>query len=544
MKKFIFVTGGNVSSLGKGIAAATIGLLMKARGYSVTCVKVDPYLNVDAGTMSPFQHGEVFVTEDGAETDLDLGHYERFIDTNLTRANNITTGKIYQTVIEKERRGDYLGATVQVIPHITNEIKESIHFVARESGADITVVEIGGTVGDIEGGPFLEAIRQFKKDVGSENVAYVHLTLVPTLTTSGELKTKLTQHSVKELRSLGIQPDVIIARSSRPLTQGVKDKISLFCDIDEEAVILGLDTGLVYEIPLVFEDQGLARIILKKIGLPPTPANFEEWKQMVDRMKNPTQSVRIGIVGKYVRLHDAYISLNEALKHAGGALNTEVQIHWIDSTRFEDGENPEDALREMDGIIIPGGFDIRGIEGKIRTIQYAREAGVPFLGLCLGLQCAVIEFARHVANLKNANSTEFNASTPYPVIDLLPEQKRIFYKGGTMRLGAYPCHILPNTLSFQLFQQEVVHERHRHRYEVNNEYRQVLESRGLRVSGWFPDGELVEIIELTGHPFFLATQFHPEYKSRPTHPHPLFVGLVAHSLSHRRVKSLSLRESG
>ncbi len=544
MKKFIFVTGGNVSSLGKGIAAATIGLLMKARGYSVTCVKVDPYLNVDAGTMSPFQHGEVFVTEDGAETDLDLGHYERFIDTNLTRANNITTGKIYQTVIEKERRGDYLGATVQVIPHITNEIKESIHFVARESGADITVVEIGGTVGDIEGGPFLEAIRQFKKDVGSENVAYVHLTLVPTLTTSGELKTKLTQHSVKELRSLGIQPDVIIARSSRPLTQGVRDKISLFCDIDEEAVILGLDTGLVYEIPLIFEEQGLARIILKKIGLPATPANFEEWKQMVDRMKNPTQSVRIGIVGKYVRLHDAYISLNEALKHAGGALNTEVQIHWIDSTRFEDGENPEDALREMDGIIIPGGFDIRGIEGKIRTIQYAREAGVPFLGLCLGLQCAVIEFARHVANLKDANSTEFNASTPYPVIDLLPEQKRIFYKGGTMRLGAYPCHILPESLSFQLFQQEVVHERHRHRYEVNNEFRQVLESRGLRVSGWFPDGELVEIIELTGHPFFLATQFHPEYKSRPTHPHPLFVGLVAHSLSHRRVKSLSLRETG
>jgi len=540
VKKFIFVTGGNVSSLGKGIATATIGLLMKARGYSLTCVKVDPYLNVDAGTMSPFQHGEVFVTEDGAETDLDLGHYERFIHTNLTRFNNITTGKIYQSVIEKERRGDYLGATVQVIPHITNEIKESIHFAARESGADITVVEIGGTVGDIESGPFLEAIRQFKKDVGNENVAYVHLTLVPALTTSGELKTKLTQHSVKELRSIGIQPDVIIARSSRPLTQGVKDKISLFCDIEEEAVILGLDTSLVYEIPLIFEEQGLARIILKKIGLPVTPANFEEWKQMVNRMKNPTQSVQIGIVGKYVRLHDAYISLNEALRHAGAALNTDVQIHWIDSTRFEDGESPEEVLRDLDGIIIPGGFDIRGIEGKIRTIQYAREAGVPFLGLCLGLQCAVIEFARHVANLENANSTEFDASTPYPVIHLLPEQKRIFYKGGTMRLGAYPCHIQPDSLSFQLYQQEVVYERHRHRYEVNNDYREVLESRGLLFSGWYREGELAEIIELPGHPFFLATQFHPEYKSRPIHPHPLFVGLVAHSLSHRRVKSLAV----
>jgi len=540
VKKFIFVTGGNVSSLGKGIATATIGLLMKARGYSLTCVKVDPYLNVDAGTMSPFQHGEVFVTEDGAETDLDLGHYERFIHTNLTRFNNITTGKIYQSVIEKERRGDYLGATVQVIPHITNEIKESIHFAARESGADITVVEIGGTVGDIESGPFLEAIRQFKKDVGNENVAYVHLTLVPALTTSGELKTKLTQHSVKELRSIGIQPDVIIARSSRPLTQAVKDKISLFCDIEEEAVILGLDTSLVYEIPLIFEEQGLARIILKKIGLPVTPANFEEWKQMVNRMKNPTQSVQIGIVGKYVRLHDAYISLNEALRHAGAALNTDVQIHWIDSTRFEDGESPEEVLRDLDGIIIPGGFDIRGIEGKIRTIQYAREAGVPFLGLCLGLQCAVIEFARHVANLENANSTEFDASTPYPVIHLLPEQKRIFYKGGTMRLGAYPCHIQPDSLSFQLYQQEVVYERHRHRYEVNNDYREVLESRGLLFSGWYREGELAEIIELPGHPFFLATQFHPEYKSRPIHPHPLFVGLVAHSLSHRRVKSLAV----
>ncbi|MHA2612059.1 MAG: CTP synthase [bacterium JZ-2024 1] len=541
--RIIFVTGGNISSLGKGIAASSLALLFKCRGYRVSIVKIDPYLNVDAGTMNPYQHGEVFVTEDGAETDLDLGHYERFIDIPLTRNNNITTGKIYQSVIMKERRGDYLGQTVQIIPHITQEIKEQILHVLKETEAEILVVEIGGTVGDIEGAPFLEAIRQMKKDLGPGRTLYVHLTLVPYIPSAGELKTKLTQHSVRELRSIGIQPYVIIARVNRPLTKAARQKIALFCDVDEDAVIAGMDTEYVYEIPLMLERQGLGDIVCRGLGLPQTPPDLTEWEKMVDGLIHPDKDVDIAIVGKYVRLPDAYLSLQEALRHAGAHLHARVNIHWIEA---EDLEKPDgvEKLHNMDGIIVPGGFDRRGVEGKIRTIEHCRERGLPFLGLCLGLQLAVVEFARNVCGLSDAHSTEFDPDTSHPVIHLLPEQLKILWKGGTMRLGAFPCWVVPNTLAWSLYRQPVVSERHRHRYEVNNRYLEILRKNGLVVSGWFrrEDKEeegLVEMIELPDHPFFLATQFHPEFQSRPIRPHPLFVGFIQAAIRQRSSTSVA-----
>ncbi len=530
-RRIVFVTGGNVSSLGKGITASSIGLLFKAQGYKVSVIKIDPYLNVDAGTMNPYQHGEVYVTEDGAETDLDLGHYERFIDIPLGKENNITTGKIYQSVIQKERKGEYLGQTVQIIPHITQEIKDAILAVLEKTGAEILVVEIGGTVGDIESAPFLEAIRQMKKDLGIDRTVYVHLTLLPYVASAGELKTKLTQHSVKELRSIGIQPYVIIARVNRPLTQTARRKIALFCDVDEEAVIAGMDTDLVYEIPLLFEQQNLGKILCKGLGLPESKPNLQEWEEIVYRMRHPDKTVKIAIVGKYVRFPDAYISLQEALKHAGGYHGAEVRIRWIEAEELESGDVVE-KLQGADGVVVPGGFDKRGVDGKIRAVQYCRELGIPFLGLCLGLQVAVIEFARNVCGLKGAHSTEFEPNCAHPVVHLLPEQLKILWKGGTMRLGAFPCHLTPGSLAHRLYQQDVIQERHRHRYEVNNQYLPDLEQHGMLASGWFRrdeeerKGALVEIMELPGHPFFIGSQFHPEFQSRPTRPHPLFIGLI------------------
>lgn len=529
MTKYIFVTGGVVSSLGKGITAASLGRLLKNRGYKVTIQKFDPYINIDPGTMSPYQHGEVFVTDDGAETDLDLGHYERFIDENLSKASNVTTGKIYQSVINKERKGEYLGSTIQVIPHITNEIKDRVLRVGKNDNADIVITEIGGTVGDIESLPFLEAIRQVKKDVPNRNdVIYVHVTLVPYIAAAGELKTKPTQHSVKELRSIGIQPDIIVCRTVEKLSDEMKKKIGMFCDVEPEAVINNLTADSIYEVPLLMEQEGLDHIALKKLGLEDRPVDMEDWKAMVERMTTAKKEVQIALVGKYVRLHDAYLSVAEALSHAGYAMGAKVNIRWINSEILEE-EKPDldEVFAGVDGIVVPGGFGYRGVEGKIDAIRYARENKIPFLGLCLGMQCAVIEFARNVCHMECANSSEFIPDTKYPVIDLMPDQEDVTEKGGTMRLGIYPCKLKEGTKARDLYEnQEIVYERHRHRYEVSNEFRPQMEAAGLVISGTSPDDRLVEIIELKDHPYFAATQAHPEFKSRPNRPHPLFNGFI------------------
>ncbi len=533
--KFIFITGGVVSSLGKGITAASLGCLLKSRGVSVSILKLDPYINVDPGTMSPYQHGEVFVTDDGAETDLDLGHYERFIDVNLSKSNNVTTGKIYWSVITKERKGDYLGGTVQVIPHITNEIKERVHRVAKESQADVIIVEVGGTVGDIESLPFLEAIRQFKNDVGRDDVMYIHVTLMPFIGAATELKTKPTQHSVKELRGIGIQPDVIVCRSEKPLSDELKSKIALFCDIRKEAVIPNLDAQTIYEVPLLLEQAGLDDIVINRLSLKCNERDLKEWREIVAKMKAPKNKVTIAIVGKYVALPDAYLSVAEALRHGGISHDTQVQIKWVDSELIE-SKGVEKVLGQVDGILVPGGFGNRGIEGKIESIRWAREKKIPFLGICLGMQCAVIEYSRNVCGMTGANSSEFNQNTPYPVIDLLPEQKEIEDMGGTMRLGLDPVRLQPDTLASRAYQQELIYERHRHRYEVNNEFIALLQKKGLKISGLLPDRQLVEIIELPEHPWFLATQFHPEFKSRPHRPQPLFRDFVGAALNYSHQK--------
>ena len=531
MTKYIFVTGGVVSSLGKGITAASLGRLLKNRGLKVTIQKFDPYINVDPGTMSPYQHGEVFVTDDGAETDLDLGHYERFIDINLTKNSNVTTGKVYSAVISKERRGEYLGGTVQVIPHITNEIKERVFRAGRESGSDVVITEIGGTVGDIESLPFLEAIRQIKSDIGRDHVLYIHVTLIPYLKAAGEIKTKPTQHSVKELRSIGIQPNIIVCRTEHPLSEEMKRKIALFCDIEPRAVIEARDADVLYEVPLHLRDQGLDDIVAEMLHLPPGKADMTEWERLVDRIKHLRGRTEVAIVGKYVALHDAYLSIVEALCHAGIANDAEVDIRWVDAEKLND-DNVDEYLSGVGGILVPGGFGDRGIEGKIAAIRYARERNVPFFGICLGMQVACVEFARSRAGLADANSSEINPNTPYPVIDLLPEQKEIEDKGGTMRLGLYPCKIMPGSLAMKCYEDELVYERHRHRYEFNNAYREILEEAGLRFSGTSPDGRLVEIIELPDHPWFLAVQFHPEFTSRPNRPQPLFRKFVEAALAH------------
>ncbi|MFQ6058162.1 MAG: CTP synthase [Anaerolineae bacterium] len=533
MPKFIFVTGGVVSGLGKGVTAASIGRILKARGISVSIQKLDPYINVDPGTMSPYQHGEVYVLEDGAETDLDLGHYERFIDENLTRASNVTTGQIYSEVIAKERRGDFLGGTVQTVPHITNEIKRRIALAAMESHAEVLIVEVGGTVGDIEGLPFLEAIRQMRKDVGRENVLYIHLTLLPYIGSTGELKTKPTQHSVKELRSIGIQPDVIACRSDYPVGDDLKDKIALFCDVEKRAVIPLVTAETIYEVPLILEEAGLGQFIVERMKLPTTPPDLAEWRNLVQRIKRPKPAVTIGVVGKYVELRDAYISVKEALQHAGLHHGLDVHIDWIDAEDLERGRALE-RLERVDGIVVPGGFGYRGIEGKIIAARYAREHQVPYFGLCLGMQIMVIELARYALASDEPNSTEFDPGTEHPVIDLLPEQRGITEMGGTMRLGAHPCRVLPGTRAAAAYgDQSLIYERRRHRFEVNNTYRQLLEGAGMVVSGTSPDGRLVEIAELADHPWMLGTQFHPEFKSRPNRPHPLFCHFISAARAQR-----------
>jgi len=531
--KFIFVTGGVLSSLGKGVASASIGALLEGLGLSITLQKLDPYLNVDPGTMNPYQHGEVFVTEDGAETDLDLGHYERFTNTNLSKLNNITAGKIYNSVLEKERKGAYLGSTVQVIPHVTDEIKSMILKASKDK--DIAIVEIGGTVGDIESLPFLEAIRQVATDIGKENVLYVHVTLVPYLSKSGELKTKPTQHSVKELRSIGIQPDIIVCRTEKPLSPELKAKIALFCNLKPEYVIQNIDAESLYEVPLMLEEEGLGEIICEKLGFACTKPDLSDWIEIVNKEKNLKKTVNIALVGKYVELHDAYLSVAEALKHAGIANDSHVEILWINAEHVT-YENAHELLKEADGILVPGGFGDRGIEGKIAAIKYARENKIPFFGICLGMQCAVIEFARNVLGLEKANSTEFDENTPYPVIDIMPEQKEIFTKGGTMRLGLYPCKLEEGTLAHRIYNDELVYERHRHRYEFNNEFKERFRQAGMVFSGISPDRRLVEIIELKDHPWFVGVQFHPEFKSRPQKPHPIFTDFIRASLENRSKK--------
>ncbi len=528
--KYIFVTGGVLSSLGKGLASAAIGLLLESRGLSVTIQKLDPYINVDPGTMNPFQHGEVFVTDDGAETDLDLGHYERFTTAKLGKNNNFTTGKIYHSVITKERRGEYLGGTVQVIPHITDEIKKCITLVSDD--ADVVIVEIGGTIGDIESLPFLEAIRQFKADVGKNNVIYIHLTLVPYIGTAGELKTKPTQHSVKELRSIGIQPDILLCRTDRYLSPEIKAKIALFCNIDKDSVFTAKDVDCIYEVPLVYNSEGLGDKILQKLNIWARAPRLEEWREMVEKLKHPRHSVTIAIVGKYVDLTESYKSLNEALTHGGISNDTKVNLMFVDSGTLNN-ENIKEKLETADGILVPGGFGSRGVEGKILAVEYARENKIPFFGICLGMHMAVIEFARHIAGMEDAHGEEFDEHTPYPVIYLMKEwydeqtkqmEKRdaASDKGGTMRLGAYPCRLISDTLAMAAYREENISERHRHRYEFNNEYKERLEKAGLVISGTSPDGSLVEIVELKDHPWFLGCQFHPEFKSRPANPHPLF----------------------
>ncbi len=524
MSKYIFITGGVVSSVGKGISVASIGRILKSRGISVSVQKLDPYLNVDPGTMSPFQHGEVFVTQDGAETDLDLGHYERFIGVELTQASNVTSGQVYSSVIAQERRGDFLGGTIQVVPHVTNEIKRRIWRVAEISQAEVIIVEVGGTVGDIEGQPFLEAIRQMRKDEGRDNVLYIHVTFLPHIAATDELKTKPTQHSVNELRRIGIQPDAILCRSDKEISGGIKEKISLFCDVDSEAVISLVTSETIYEVPLLLEDAGLGEFIVRRLGLRAGRSNLGEWWDMVTRLKAPKEPVTIGLVGKYVGLRDAYYSVREALCHAALAHNRGVKIEWLDSEQM-DGMT-DDKLRQVQGIIVPGGFGYRGIEGMIKSAKFARERRVPYLGLCLGMQVMVIELGRHIFHTDKVNSTEFDANSAYPVIDLLPEQNAVKEKGGTMRLGTYPCHLVEGTMAARAYGTGVVYERHRHRYEFNNDFRQPLQEAGLIPSGLSPDGRLVEIAELRDHPWMVACQFHPEFRSRPDSPHPLFVGFI------------------
>lgn len=536
--KYIFVTGGVVSSLGKGITAASLGRLLKSRGYRVTIQKFDPYINIDPGTMSPYQHGEVFVTDDGAETDLDLGHYERFIDINLSKNSNTTTGKIYQSVINKERRGDYLGGTVQVIPHITNEIKECVFRVGQQDNADFVITEIGGTVGDIESLPFLEAIRQVKKDVGKNDVLYIHVTLVPYISAAGELKTKPTQHSVKELRSIGISPDIIVCRSEKPISKEMREKMAMFCDVDPEAVIQNLTARSIYEVPMLMEEQGLDTIVLRKLEMEDKPKDMQGWHDMVARiLKKYDKKVTIAVVGKYVALQDAYISITESLRHAAVANEAELDIHWVNAEEIEaDDTDMAKVMAGVDGILVPGGFGNRGIEGKIKAIQYAREHKIPFFGICLGMQCAVIEFARHVCGMADANSSEFNPNSTHPVIDLMPEQIDVEDLGGTMRLGLYPCKVYPDTLTSKAYNAELIYERHRHRYEFNNAFREKIVGKGLVLGGTLPNGRLVEIVELpeSEHPWFLGAQFHPEFKSRPTNPHPLFREFVGAAVKHHQ----------
>jgi len=527
--KYIFVTGGVVSSLGKGITAASLGRLLKNRGLKVSIQKFDPYINIDPGTMSPYQHGEVFVTDDGAETDLDLGHYERFIDESLSKNSNVTTGKIYWSVISKERKGDYLGGTVQVIPHITNEIKSRVYRVGKERDVDVVITEIGGTIGDIESLPFLEAIRQIKYDVGRENVCFIHVTLVPYLGKSGELKTKPTQHSVKELRGIGIQPDVIVCRSEKPIPDDLKEKIGLFCNVDGNSVIQNLDAENLYEVPLMLHKEGLDTLVCEKLNLNCKGIDNSEWIEMVNKVKNLSRNVTIGLVGKYVELHDAYISVVEALSHGGYANDSNVSVKWINAVDVT-SDNAGEYLKDVDGILVPGGFGDRGVEGKIEAIRWARENKVPFLGICLGMQCAVIEFARNILGYKDANTSEIAPSTTHPVIDLMPDQKDIDEKGGTMRLGVYPCKLSKDTNSFTAYGEEIIYERHRHRYEFSNEYRKALTDGGLTLSGTSPDSRLVEIVEIKDHPWFVAVQFHPELKSRPNRPHPLFKDFIKASL--------------
>ncbi len=538
MTKYIFVTGGVVSSLGKGITAASLGRLLKSRGFKVTIQKFDPYINVDPGTMSPYQHGEVFVTDDGAETDLDLGHYERFIDINLSKGSNVTAGKIYQSVINKERRGDYLGGTVQVIPHVTNEIKERVFRVGREDNADFVITEIGGTVGDIESLPFLEAIRQVKKEVGKNDVLYIHVTLVPYISAAGELKTKPTQHSVKELRSIGISPDIIVCRSEKEISKEMCEKMAMFCDVDPDAVIQNLTAKSIYEVPMLMEEQGLDRIVLKKLDVEDRPKDMDGWHDMVARiLKKYDDKVTIAVVGKYVELQDAYISITESLRHAAVYNETELEINWVNAEEIEGEDvNLDEVLAEADGILVPGGFGDRGIEGKIKAIQYARENKIPFFGICLGMQCAVIEYARHKCGMDKANSSEFDKNTKYPVIDLMAEQQDVEDMGGTMRLGLYPCKVYPGTLTQKAYGEELIYERHRHRYEFNNAFREEIIKNGLVIGGTLPNGRLVEIVELPQdvHPWFLGAQFHPEFKSRPTNPHPLFRDFIAAALREQK----------
>lgn len=540
MSKFIFVTGGVASSVGKGISVASIGRLLKNRGVSVTLMKLDPYINVDPGTMSPYQHGEVFVTDDGAETDLDLGHYERFTDEPASQANNVTTGQVYASVIAKERRGEYLGGTIQVIPHITNEIKDRMHAVARRTDADVVIVEVGGTVGDIEGEPYLEAIRQMRKDVGRRDVLYIHVTLLPYLGAAKELKTKPTQHSVKELLRVGIQPDVILCRSDYAVSDEMREKIALFCNIDANAVIGMTNAETIYQVPLDLEEAGLGEYLVQELNLPHKKPEMEEWRRLVAKIKSPRPELTIGLVGKYVELRDAYLSVAESLHHAGWFHNVDVRIKWINSEDLEQmGDNYEAALADVAGIVIPGGFGHRGIEGKIKAANYARRNNIPYLGLCLGMQVAVIEFARNVLGLPGANSSEFDPQTPDPVIDLMHTQRSISDKGGTMRLGSWVCCLMPGTKAYQAYGEPIVFERHRHRYEFNNEYRKRMEHHGLVVSGRSADNSLVEVVEIKDHPFFVGSQFHPEFKSRPNRPHPLFRDFIGTSarLQHKGLKA-------
>lgn len=532
--KYVFVTGGVVSSLGKGIVAASLGRLLRARGYKVSIQKFDPYINVDPGTMSPFQHGEVFVTDDGAETDLDLGHYERFIDTNLTRLNNVTAGRIYLDVISKERRGDYLGATVQTIPHITDEIKNRIKESANQLSPDFVICEVGGTVGDIEGLPFLEAIRQFRYDVGFKNTCFIHVTLVPYLKASGEVKTKPSQHSVNTLRSIGIQPDILVCRTERPLGKSERLKLAQFTNVSPEAVIESIDMPVLYEVPLVLEKEGLAKQVLDRLNMENTVPNLTAWQEMVQRVKTPTKHLKVALAGKYTGLSDAYLSVIESLKHAGADVGASVEIRWINSEDCVDDETSEALLSGVDAIVVPGGFGHRGIEGKINVVKYARTHNVPFLGLCLGMQVSVIEFARNVAQLSRANSVEFEVKADQPVIALMEDQKNLSEKGGTMRLGQYPCHLVKGTKAAEAYGTDVVMERHRHRYEVNNDYLEILTDAGLVFSGTSPDRHLMEIIELPNHPWFVACQFHPEFKSRPDNSHPLFKGLLKVAAEHKQ----------
>ena len=533
--KYVFVTGGVVSGLGKGITAASLGRLLKARGYKVTMQKFDPYINIDPGTMNPIQHGEVFVTDDGAETDLDLGHYERFIDESLTKNSNVTTGKIYWSVLQKERRGDFGGGTVQVIPHITNEIKNRFYRNNTSSDTHIAIIEVGGTVGDIESQPFLEAIRQFQNDVGNENAILIHVTLIPYLKASGEMKTKPTQASVKELQGMGIRPDIIVCRSEQPLNNGIKDKIALFCNVPSTHVLQNLDVEYLYEAPLAMEKENLAQVVCDCLHLECPKPDLSDWENMVCALKHPTQNIKVALVGKYIQLHDAYISVVEALKHGGIAHKSTVEIKWIDSELIND-DNVSDLLNDVDGIIVPGGFGSRGVEGKISTIKYARTNNIPFLGLCLGMQLSIVEFARNVIGYKDAHSIELNPDTAHPVIALMPDQNGIEDIGGTLRLGSYPCKLKEDSLAKKIYGTELIEERHRHRYEVNNDYRTVLEEHGMVLSGISPDERIVEMIELQNHPWFVATQAHPELKSRPNRPHPLFKDFIGASLNHKKNK--------